>query len=81
MKAFLFALALVVAFIPFGVWAVGAARRQRGAAVMASGLLLVFGLGIPVIPPPPPVAELVRRAAEDDDGDDPEPKLPPWTQL
>ena len=43
------------------------AKLQRGGAVLVTGLLLIFGVNVQVIPPPPPVAELVQRAAEDDD--------------
>ena len=63
----LFALALVAALAPFGVLAVRFARRQRGAAVLTTGLLLVFGMNVQIIPPPPPVAEQVQRQAQDDD--------------
>jgi len=65
----LISLALVAAFIPLAVWAIRHVRGQRGAGVLVSGVLLVFGLGMPVIPPPPPVAEQVVRQAEDDDPD------------
>jgi hypothetical protein len=36
-------------------------------AALATGLLLVFGIGGPILQPPPPVAEQVRE--DEDDGD------------
>ena len=69
MTAFLVGLVIVLVLTPFGVWAVGLAKRQRDGAVLVTGLLLIFGVNIQVIPPPPPVVELVQRAAEDDDDD------------
>jgi hypothetical protein len=45
------------------------AKRQRGSAVLVTGLLLVLGMNMQIVPPPPPVAELVRREAGDDDGE------------
>ena len=69
MTAFFVGLAIVLVLTPFGVWAVRLAKRQRGGAVLVTGLLLIFGVNVQVIPPPPPVAELVQRAAEDDDDD------------
>lgn len=62
-------LIIVTALAPPAVWAVRLAKRQRGSAVLVTGLLLIFGMGMPVVPPPPPVAELVRRGAEDDGED------------
>lgn len=56
---------------PIGVWAVRLAKRQRGGAVLITGLLLIFGMNVQIMPPPPPVAEQVIRAAEDDDNDEP----------
>ena len=67
MTAFLVGLVIVLVLTPLGVWAVRLAKRQRGGAVLVTGLLLIFGVNVQVIPPPPPVAELVQRAAEDDD--------------
>lgn len=69
MTAFLIGLVIVLVLTPFGVWAVRLAKRQRGGAVLVTGLLLIFGVNVQVIPPPPPVAELVQRAADDDDDD------------
>ena len=69
MTAFLAGLVIVLVLTPFGVWAVRLAKRQRRGAVLVTGLLLIFGVNVQVIPPPPPVAELVQRAAEDDDDD------------
>ena len=63
-------LVIVLVLTPFGVWAVRLAKRQRGGAVLITGLLLIFGMNVQIIPPPPPVAEHVVRAAEDDDDDD-----------
>jgi hypothetical protein len=42
-------------------------KRQRGGAVLITGLLLVFGMNMQIIPPPPPQTELVQRQAEDDE--------------
>ena len=69
MTAFLIGLVIVLVLTPFGVWAVRLAKRQRGGAVLVTGLLQIFGVNVQVIPPPPPVAELVQRAADDDDDD------------
>jgi hypothetical protein len=62
-------LIIVVALAPPAIWAVQLAKRQRGSAVLVTGLLLIFGMSFQIVPPPPPVAELVRREAEDDDGE------------
>jgi high-affinity K+ transport system ATPase subunit B len=63
-------LIIVVALAPLAICAVQLAKRQRGSAVLVTGLLLIFGMSMQIVPPPPPVAELVRREAEDDDGED-----------
>ena len=69
----LFALAAVAALCPLAVAAVRFARRQRGAAALATSLLLVFGISMEITPPPPPVAELVHRQAQgDEDGEGPD---------
>lgn len=73
MHPILTGLVIVLVLAPFGVWAVRLAKRQRGGAVLITGLLLIFGMNVQIIPPPPPVAEQVVRAAEDDDDDDPKP--------
>lgn len=76
MIAFLSALALVAALCPLTVLAVRFARRRRGAAALATSLLLVFGISMEITPPPPPVAEQVYRQAqgdEDDEGPDASP--------
>jgi hypothetical protein len=62
-------LIIVVALAPPAVWAVQFAKRQHGSAVVVTGLLLIFGMNMQIIPPPPPVAELARREAEEDDED------------
>ena len=67
LKSFVLGVIIVAALAPFGVWAVGFAKRQRGVAAVATGLLLVFGIGVPILPPPPPVAEQVRE--DEDDGE------------
>ena len=64
---------IVVVLTPLGVLAVRLAKRQRGGAVLITGLLLIFGMNVQIIPPPPSVAEQVQRAAEDDDDDEPKP--------
>jgi hypothetical protein len=66
----LFTLGLVAVLTPFAVWAIRHVRRQRGAGVLVSSILLIFGVGMPVVPPPPPVAEQVIRAREDDEDDE-----------
>jgi hypothetical protein len=68
----LIGLLIVAILTPFGVWAVRLAKRQRGGAVLITGLLLIFGMNVQIIPPPPPVAEQVVRAAKADDDDQPE---------
>ena len=73
MDPFVVGLVIVAVLAPFGVWAVRLAKRQRGGAVLITGLLLVFGMNVQIIPPPPPVAEQVQRSAEDDDDDEPKP--------
>ena len=70
MIAFLSALALVAALCSLAVLAVRFARRQRGAAALATSLLLVFGISMEITPPPPPVAEQVYRQAQDDEDDE-----------
>lgn len=72
MTPFLIGLAIVLVLTPVGVWAVALAKQQRGGAVLVTGLLLIFGMNVQIIPPPPPVAEQVVRAAEDDDDDEPD---------
>ena len=73
MPPFLIGRVIVAVLTPFGVWAVRLAKRQRGGAVLITGLLLIFGMNVQIVPPPPPVAEQVVRAAEGDDDDEPEP--------
>jgi hypothetical protein len=60
-------LLIVVFLCPFGVWAVRFAKRQRGGAVLLTGLLLMFGMNMQITPPPPPQIELVQRQAPDDE--------------
>ncbi len=67
MRSLLLGFALVVLFTPLAVWAVRYAKRQRGGAVLITGLLLVFGMNMQIIPPPPPKIELVQRQAADND--------------
>jgi hypothetical protein len=62
---FLVGLAIVAVLAPFGVAAIRFAKRQRGGAVLITGLLLVFGMNMQIIPPPPPRTELVQRQADD----------------
>lgn len=71
MRGFILGLLIVAILAPFGVWAVQAAKRQRGGAALLSGLLLIFGLGYPIVPPPAPVAELVVKSEDDDDPESP----------
>lgn len=54
-------------FIPLTIAGVRFAKRQRGGAVLLTGLLLVFGMNMQIIPPPPPRIELVQRQADDDE--------------
>jgi len=68
-RSLLLGLIIVAVLAPPAVWAVQLAKRQRGSAVLVTGLLLIFGMSMQIVPPPPPVAELVRREDEDD-GDD-----------
>ncbi|WP_397402911.1 hypothetical protein [Phenylobacterium sp.] len=72
MQPLLIGLVIVAILTPFGVWAVRLAKRQRGGAVLITGLLLIFGMNVQIIPPPPPVAEQMVRAAKADDDDQPE---------
>ncbi len=74
MISFLAGCALVVALMRPAVWAIGFAKRQRGGAVLLTGLLLMFGMNTQITPPPPPAqAEMAQRQADDDPR---EPKLP-----
>jgi hypothetical protein len=65
--SFFIGIAVVALFTPLAVAAVRFAKRQRGGAVLLTGLLLVFGMNMQIIPPPPPRIELVQRQAGDDD--------------
>lgn len=67
MTSFLYGLALVALFTAPAIWAVRLAKRQRGAAVLLTSLLLAFGMDAMVTPPPPPQAEQVHRQAGDDE--------------
>jgi hypothetical protein len=62
---FLYGLALVLLLSPLAVWAIRFAKRQRGGAVLFTGLLLVFGMNMQITPSPPPQTELVQRQAND----------------
>ena len=70
MTSFLIGLAVVLLLSPLAVWAVRFAKRQRGGAVLLTGLLLVFGMNMQITPPPPPQIEMVQRQAEDDEPED-----------
>ena len=70
MTSLLLGLALVLLLSPLAVWAVRFAKRQRGGAVLLTGLLLVFGMNMQITPPLPPQIELVQRQAEDDEPED-----------
>jgi hypothetical protein len=65
--SFLIGIALVVLCTPLAVAGVRFAKRQRGGAVLLTGLLLIFGMNMQITPPPPPRIELVQRQAGDDD--------------
>lgn len=67
MTSLLLGLALVLLLSPLAVWAVRFAKRQRGGAILLTGLLLVFGMSMQITPPPPPQIELVQRQADDDE--------------
>jgi hypothetical protein len=67
LTSLLFALALVIVLCPVAVWAVRFAKRQRGGAVLLTGLLLIFGMDMTITRPPPPQIELVLRQAGDDE--------------
>jgi hypothetical protein len=69
LASLLLGLIIVTVLAPPAVWAVTFAKRQRGGAALVTGLLLIFGVNMQIVPPPPPVAELVRREAEDDGED------------
>ena len=70
MQGFLIGMAIVAVCAPFGMWAVRWSKRQRGGAVLVSGLLLMFGMSMQVTPPPPPQMEQVQRQAGEEDEDD-----------
>jgi hypothetical protein len=72
--SFLYGLALVALFTAPAVWAVKWARLQRGAAVLLTSFLLMFGMDTTITPPPPPQVELVQKQAGDDE---PKDGLPP----
>lgn len=67
MTSFLYGLALVALLTAPAVRAVRFAKRQRGAAVLLTGLLLMFGMDTMITPPPPPQIELVQKQAGDDE--------------
>lgn len=71
LAALLLGLIIVTLMAPLAVWAVRGAKRQRGGAALVTGLLLIFGMNMQIVPPPPPVAELVRRDADDDEPREP----------
>ena len=70
MTSFLYGLALAALLTAPAVWAVRFAKRQRGAAVLVTSFLLVFGMDTAITPPPPPRIELVQRQADDDEPKD-----------
>jgi hypothetical protein len=78
LTSFLAGCAVVLLLIRPAVWAIGLAKRQRGGAVLLTGLFLMFGMKTQITPPPPPgQVEMVQRQADDDKDKDPrEPKLP-----
>jgi hypothetical protein len=53
LTSFLIGLVLVLALTAFAAWAARFAKRQRGGAVLITGLLLVFGMNMQIIPPAP----------------------------
>ncbi len=67
MTSFLYGLALVALLTAPAAWAVKFAKRQRGAAVLLTSFLLVFGMDTTIIPPPGPQVELVQKQAGDDE--------------
>jgi len=69
--AALIGLVIVVALWPAGIWAVRFAKRQRGAAVLATSILLAFGMNFQITPPPPPQTEYVQRQAAKAPDDEP----------
>jgi hypothetical protein len=67
---FFLTLGLVLIFSPLAFWTLRFARRQRGAAVAITSLLVIFGMDITITPPPPPKFELVQAQAGDDEPKD-----------
>jgi hypothetical protein len=70
LTSFLIGLALLALLIAPAVWAVRFAKRQRGAAVLMTSVLLVFGMDYTVMPPPGPQVEMVQKQAGDDEPKD-----------
>jgi hypothetical protein len=68
--SFVVGLFAVLLLAPLGMSAVRWAKRQRGGAVVLTGLMLMFGMNIQITPPPPPQVELVQRQADDDEPKD-----------
>jgi hypothetical protein len=63
-------LLLVLLLAPLGLLSIRWGKRQRGGAVLLTGLMLIFGMNMQITPPPPPQIELVQRQAEDDEPKD-----------
>jgi hypothetical protein len=70
LTSFLIGLALLALLIAPAVWAVRFAKRQGGAAVLMTSVLLVFGMDYTVMPPPGPQVEMVQKQAGDDEPKD-----------
>lgn len=66
-KATLVLLALAVALVPLGVWAIRAAKRSRRALAPLAGMVALLGFFLTADPPPPPPTESATPRPDDED--------------
>lgn len=66
-KATLVLLALAVALVPLGVWAIRAAKRSRRALAPLAGMVALLGFFLTADTPPPPPAESATPRPDDED--------------
>lgn len=66
-KATVVLLALAVALVPLGVWAIRAAKRSRRALAPLAGMVALLGFFLTADPPPPPPTESATPRPDDED--------------
>jgi hypothetical protein len=64
------ALALVLVCTPFAIAAVRQAKRGPGGAILLTGLFVVCGMDMQIMPPLPPLTEQLQRQARDAEPED-----------